>query len=152
LKKIFKTFAKNRINGFTIVEALLAVLFVFIFSIGIISMMVYTRRFTEIENERVAALTMASERMEQIKRDVFSSIVGSMEDVVIDDGNTPNDPGDDLHGTMQVIVKSKTGETLYGPPPDENRIYVEILVTWRPPGRISDAHVLEERLISELAP
>ncbi len=103
-----------------------------------------------MEKQRNNALTLASTEMELLKRTAFSSIVPHSEDVVIDDNGTAA-VNDDLHGTLQVIVKDKDGNVLTGPPATNNRLFVEIVMTWHPAGSPS-TKLLEERLISEMAP
>ena len=137
-------------RGFTLVEAVIAVFLFWIVGIAILTTVVYARHYTEMEKQRTNALTLASTEMELLKRTVLSAIVPHTEDVVIDNNGTAA-TNDDLHGTLQVIVKDKDGNVLTGPPPNNNRLFVEIVVTWHPAGNPS-RKILEERLISEMAP
>jgi len=140
----------RKIKGFTLIEAVMAGALFFIMGIAILTSVVYARHYTEIEKQRTNALTLASSEMERLKRTVFSAIVPSTKDVVIDD-NGSTAVNDDLHGTLEVIVKDKDGNVLTAPPQNNNRLFVEIVVTWHPAGNPSNK-LLEERLISEMAP
>ena len=137
-------------KGFTILEVLLAIMILTMMGIGIISTVIYAKYNVEIENERTKALILASTTMETIKRTMFSSIVGYTQNVILDDNGTA-ETTDDLPGTLQLVVRDINGNVLIGPPPDNNRISVEIIVSWHPPGNPS-RKTLEERLISEIAP
>jgi len=137
-------------KGFTLIESLVAIMLLTLIGIGIVSTIIYARHYTEMEKQRTNALTLASTVMERLKRTVFSAIVPYTQDVVIDD-NGSTAVNDDLHGTLEVIVKDKDGNTLPGPPQNNNRLFVEIVVTWHPAGNPS-RKILEERLISEMAP
>lgn len=150
MRKIMGKSRNRKIKGFTLVEALIAVALFWLMSIAILTTVVYARHYTEIEKQRTNALTLASTDMERLKRTIFSAIVPYTRNVVIDDNGTAS-TNDDLHGTLQVIVKDKDGNVLTGPPQNNNRLIVEIVMTWHPAGNPS-RKILEERLISEMAP
>jgi prepilin-type N-terminal cleavage/methylation domain-containing protein len=137
-------------RGFTLVETLIALAILTFMGIGIISMVIYARTYTEMEKQRTNALIVASTEMERLKRTLFSTITPKIQYVVIDDNGT-SDPIDDLQGTLEVIIKDKSGNILSSPPQTNNRIFVEIVVSWHPAGSPSNK-VLKERLISEIAP
>jgi type II secretory pathway pseudopilin PulG len=137
-------------KGFTILESLIALIILTFMGMSIISTIIYTQHYVEIENQRTKALMLASTVMEGLKRTMFSSIAGYTETVVIDNNGTVATT-DDLPGTLQVIVKDKNGNVLTGPPPTNDRLFVEIVVNWHPAGNPS-GKLLEERLISEIAP
>jgi type II secretory pathway pseudopilin PulG len=142
---------KNRFKmGFTILESLVALVILTLMGLSIISTLIYSQHYVEIENQRTKALMLASTVMERLKRTMFSSIVPYTENVIIDNNGTA-DTIDDLPGMLQVIVKDKNGTVLTSPPPTNNRIFVEIVVNWHPAGNPSNK-LLEERLISEIAP
>lgn len=140
----------TRRKGFTILESMIAIVILTFMGISIISTLIYSQHYVEIENQRTKSLMLASTVMERMKRTMFSSIVGYTETVVIDNNGTV-DTIDDLPGTLQVIVKDKNGNVLTGPPPTNDRLFVEIVVNWHPAGNPS-RKILEERLISEIAP
>ena len=137
-------------KGFTLIESLIAIVLLSFIGIGIVSTIIYARHYTEMEKQRTNALTQASTVMERLKRTIFSAIVPSTQNVVIDDNGTATTK-DDLRGILEVIVKDKDGNVLTGPPDNNNRLFVEIVVTWHPAGNPS-RKILEERLISEMAP
>ena len=143
-------FKITRKPGFTILESLVAIVILTFMGMSIISTLIYSQHYVEIENQRTKALMLASTVMESLKRTIFSSIVGYTETVVIDNNGTV-DTADDLSGTLQVIVKDKSGTVLIGPPPTNDRLFIEIVVNWHPAGNPS-RKLLEERLISEVAP
>jgi len=140
----------GKTRGFSLVESLIAIALLTFIGIGTICTVVYARNYTEMEKQRNNALVLASTVMERLKRDLFTTIAPSTQNVVIDDNGTI-DAKDDLHGTLAVIVKDKYGNTLSGPPQTNSRIFVEIVVRWHPAGSPS-RKILEERLISEIAP
>lgn len=137
-------------KGFTILESMVALVILTFMGMSIIATIIYTQHFVEIENQCTKALMLASTVMEGMKRTMFSSIAGYTETVVIDNNGTI-ETTDDLPGTLQVIVKDKNGNILTGPPPTNDRLFVEIVVNWHPAGNPS-AKLLEERLVSEIAP
>ncbi|MBN1902336.1 type II secretion system protein [Candidatus Sumerlaeota bacterium] len=137
-------------KGFTILESLVALVILTFMGISIILTMIYSQHYVEIENQRAKALMLASSEMERLKRTMFSSIVGYSQTVVIDNNGTAA-TNDDLSGALQVTVKDKNGTVLTGPPMTNDRVIVEIVVSWHPAGNPS-GKLLSERLISEIAP
>lgn len=140
----------KKTRGFTLIETLIALVILTFIGIGVICTVIYARTYTEMEKQRTNALILASTEMERLKRILFSAIAPHTQNVVIDDNGTA-DAKDDLHGTLEVILKDKSGNILTSPPQTNSRIFVEIAVTWHPAGSPSNK-VLEERLISEIAP
>jgi len=143
--------SRNRkIKGFTLIEALIAIVILTSIGIGIISTVIYAKYQVEIENQRTKALILASKTMEVLQRTYIPSIMGFTSNVIIDDNGTV-ETTDDLPGTLQVVVKDKNGNVLTSPPPGDNYIRVEVYVRWHPAGNPS-GKLLEESLISEIAP
>jgi prepilin-type N-terminal cleavage/methylation domain-containing protein len=140
----------KKTKGFTLIESVIAISIITFLGIGVVSTVVYARHSSEMEKQRNNALVLASTVMENLKQKLFSTIAPYTQNVVIDDNGTAA-TNDDLPGTLQVIVKDKYGNTLTGPPATNSRISVEIVVAWHPVGSPS-RKILEERLISEIAP
>lgn len=140
-----------RRKAFTIIEVSLAVVLVVVMSLGIISMLLYSRSYAKLERERTGAITVATKKMEQVKRQFYKDLSPSTESVLVDDNQTPANTNDDVRGTMTVTFKSKSGAVIPGAPPDNNVILVEIVVAWNPAGRLSNK-VLRERIYTYLTP
>ena len=142
---------RNKITAFSLLEVVLAITLVTLMSLGIISMLLYSQSYAKLERERSGAIAAATKKMEQIKRKFFKDLAPSTETVLVDDNQTPTRPADDVQGTMDVTFKAKDGTIINGPPPDNNIIQVQIVVSWHPAGRLSNK-LLKERVYTYLTP
>ena len=135
----------------TLMEIAVTIFLVTLIGCGIICSLMYCRRYSQMERERSGSMRAAARKMEELKRTLFAQLEPGTESVVIDDNRTPQDTSDDVHGTLTVTFKSKDGTVLNTWPPDDNRIRVEIDVTWHPAGSLS-RKTLRQRLYSYLTP
>lgn len=141
----------SRSGGFTLIETVITIVLVLLMGMGLISMLIYCRRYAILDSERNKALDAASRRMEQLKRKFIFELTPSVEEVVIDDNDTPFRDSDDVTGKLEVLLKDKNGRMISGPPDGDDHIQLEVMVSWRPQGRIS-GKVLNERLITYITP
>lgn len=146
---MMKVKAKRR--GFTLMETVVTILLVTLIGLGIVSMLIYSRRYANLDRERNKAIAVAGRRMEQLKRAFIFDLAPTVEDVLIDDNDTPNNDADDIRGKLEIMLKDKDGNAISGPPTGDERVQLEIVVTWHPESRIS-GKVLKERLITYVTP
>ncbi|NUP90036.1 MAG: prepilin-type N-terminal cleavage/methylation domain-containing protein [Candidatus Sumerlaeia bacterium] len=142
-------------RGFSLVEVLFATVIVAVGVIGTFSSLLFVRESLEIDKQRLIALNHARRQVELIRRNLFTSI--SDQSVVIDNFNTPDNPNDDLLGTMRTrIWEVESDGTLGGavttfPLEERQRVLVEVDVAWQRLGRMS-ARDARETLRTYVAP
>jgi type II secretory pathway pseudopilin PulG len=134
-------------RAFTLAEVLFAVAIVAFSVIGALGAILFIRESLEIDKQRVIALNHARRQVELIRRNLFTNI--SSQTVVIDNFNTPNDPTDDLTGTLttrawDVLPDGQVdAEVTTFPLEERKRVLVEVAVTWNRLGRQSDRTTTE---------
>ncbi|HPB30865.1 MAG TPA: hypothetical protein PLB62_05380 [Candidatus Sumerlaeota bacterium] len=141
----------RKAGAFTLVEAVIATLLVTTMTIGIVSMMTYSRSYARLDRERAAATAHAARKMENLKRQMFTKIAPSRETVVLDNNGTPGNPDDDLLGNLEVNLYSSNGQPIVAPPNEADLLKVEITVSWNPSGRLSQKR-MKETLCTYITP
>lgn len=136
--------------GFTLPEAVIGVAIATLGSISTISVLMFARLHNSEEQERARANQIVCERMERVHLELFSAITAG-EDVVVWNNGTPEDPSDDTHGTLSVIIRNGEGHLIAATPVPWERVQVEVTLAWRPRGR-RDSPLLRESLMTFLAP
>lgn len=142
--------ASSRASGFTLIEALIAIIIATLGAISTLSLLAFTRLHNEEEQERSRAHQMVSQKMEEIRYELYTAITPG-EDVVLWDNGTPADTTDDTPGVMTVTMWDADGNELTAAPTQAQRIQVEVTLTWNPRGRRAD-QTLRESVMTYIAP
>lgn len=137
-------------GGFSLIEALIAVIVVTMGSIATIQLLAATHVQSELDEERARAHQLISEELEQIRSELFARL-RPIEAVTMWDSGTPDILEDDTVGTMAVVMRDVNGNVLTGPPTTSERIEVEITLSWTPRGRLS-GKTLSETLMTYITP
>ena len=103
-----------------------------VLSLGVLA---FVRLQSNAEQERVRANLVVTQQMELIKALSFTELRPISKDVVVWDHGTPGDPADDLHGTLEVVLRDSRGVLIVGPPLAAGLVQVEVTVTWNSRGR-----------------
>jgi len=139
---------KKRKRGFTLVEVLVASVIVFIIGMGAISAIILARYFAEYDKQRIAAFSYARWFLEdQTRHKPFPSVT-TIDDVVLDNFNTPAETADDLMATVnlqifQVNPDGTRGAVINPSPTTPERVEVVVTVSWNRTGRLSSKRVSE---------
>lgn len=150
--------------GFSLLEVMIAVMVVAVAGIGLISSVLVTRHYAEYDKQRLSAIAVARHYLEQrARKDPFPAI-SPIAEQSIDNFNTPEEVGDDLmaeldlklyqvnsNGTRGDEITSATQEAYQTGPNREDRIEVEVTVSWDRTGHLS-GHRVSERLSTYSAP
>jgi len=148
-------FLKPKIKSFTIVEALIAMGLVVMVGLGLIVCVIMTRQMAEYDKQRISAVAAARRYIEErARRDLFPSIT-PIDDVTLDDFNTPN-VEDDLRATLTLKLYSVNqdgtrGTEITSAPTDGRVIEVEVTVSWNRTASMS-SHRVDEVLHTYMAP
>lgn len=140
---------KRRRAGFTLVEALIAIVIVTAGSISTLTLLMATRAHSAQEQERARAHQIATERMERVLHELFPTVV-SAEEITVWDNGTPT-PYDDTSGTISIALYDFNDNPINTTPTPWTRVKVEVCVTWSPRGREADTE-LREVLMAYMAP
>lgn len=140
----------GRRSGFTLVEALIAIVIVTTGSISTLSLLMTTRSHNAQEQERARAHEIATERMERVLHELFPTVVAA-EEITVWDNGTPDSSHDDTTGTISVQLYNYEGNSISQTPTPWTRVQVEITVTWTPRGR-GGHQQLREVLMAYMAP
>lgn len=138
-------------RAFTIVEALITVVIVFISFTSVLTLLMFDNICANYEQERARAYQIVSDQMEQIRMTLYTRITtGST--VTIWDNGTPSNTADDTNGTLAVTVRDpKTGQVLTAAPVPAVRVQVEVTLTWRARGGIQN-RMMSETMMTYIAP
>jgi Tfp pilus assembly protein PilE len=138
-------------TGFTLVEAMITTMIVFIGMLAIISLVQWCQISNGMEQERARAHQIVSQEMEQVRLQLYTRVTAGTTVTVWDNG-TPDDPDDDTIGELEVRMRDPdTGYWLSSPPSPAKRVEVEVALTWSPRGRIS-GKTLRESAMSYISP
>ncbi|GAB4316209.1 MAG: hypothetical protein Kow0059_08650 [Candidatus Sumerlaeia bacterium] len=116
-------------RAFTLIEAMVTVVLIVILGVTIITVLIQTFRTHQLERERVVALNAASRRMEELKRQLFSTLSPSTSQLTLDVHNTPTNAADDISATMRVVLRDRSGNTISAPV-SNNAVRLEVTVEW----------------------
>lgn len=121
-------------SGFSLVEAMIAMLIVSIGVLATLTMLTFSRKQNDFEQERARAHQIVSEELELAKFDLYPRLRTGSDTTVWDNG-TPADPNDDTLGRLDVIVRDpRTGVQLFAAPVPARLVEVEVTLRWRPRG------------------
>ena len=137
----------RKLRGFTLIEAMFSVVLVFTASIGTVSAITLARETAEYDKQRLSAISVARQYLETARHD-FQPEIQQLEDIIIDDFNTPEDESDDLLATLDLNLYEVNVDGTRGDPIDEDSdltgvIEVEAVVSWNRTGRRSSVRVSE---------
>jgi type II secretory pathway pseudopilin PulG len=144
-----------RRSGFTLVEALIAVVIAALSITSSVTAVLFLRDSLEVEKQRLIALNHARRQVELIRRNLFTSV--SQQSVVLDNFDTPENPEDDLTATVSTNVwnvnpDGSTGSSVTAFPLEQRRrVLVEVDVAWRRTGRL-DPITAHETIRTYVAP
>lgn len=93
----------NSQSGFTLVETMIALVFMMVVSVGILPLFVYAIRYNSTAAIRAGALAAAQVKLEQLRSTPFDSCESSTETLSVGDPNT----GRQTY-TVQLIVVNTT--------------------------------------------
>lgn len=139
---------RRRQAGFSIIEALIAVVLVSIVALGLVASVIISRQLAEYDKQRLAAISAARRELEiRSRRDLFPTL-NPIADVTLDNFNTP-DEADDLRASMTLEVYSvnadgSRGAQLTSSPTTDELLEVVVRVSWNRTGSRSSARVSEE--------
>ncbi|OPZ14265.1 MAG: hypothetical protein BWZ10_01947 [candidate division BRC1 bacterium ADurb.BinA364] len=134
--------------GFTLLETMIAVILVAITGLGLISAVVVSRELAELDKQRLAAISIARNVLEeQARRSPFPSLQ-PISDMTIDNFNTP-ETADDLNASLdlqlfEVEQDGSRGAELFAPPSSPQLIEVLVTIEWNRTGRRSSKRVQEQ--------
>ena len=142
-----RTTTQRKARGFTLIEAMFSVVIVFTCTLGTISAVTLARETAEYDKQRLSAISVARHYLELARHD-FHPERQAIENVIIDDFNTPDDHSDDLLATLDLIVYEINVDGTRGGERDEytdmkDALEVEITVSWNRTGRRSSKRVSE---------
>lgn len=137
-------------GGFTLVEALIAIVIVTLASISTLSLLMFARMHNAQEQERARAHQIATERMDRLLHELFPTVVAG-EDITVWDNGTPDDTSDDTQGVITVSLRDVDGNPINVTPTPWERVEIEVTVSWNPRGRRGDVEV-RESLKTYMAP
>lgn len=146
---------RSRRRAFTLIEVLFAISIVAMGILGAVGATLFVRESLEIDKQRLIALNHARRQVERIRRNLFTNV--SDQSVTIDNFNTPDNPDDDLVGTLHTHVWRVNADGSVGNPvttfplEERERVLVEIDVAWQRLGRMS-ANTARETLRTYVAP
>lgn len=140
----------RRRSGFSLVEALIAIVIVTAGSVSTLSLLMTTRSHNAHEQERARAHEIATERMERVLHELFPTVVAA-EEITVWDNGTPDTPHDDTTGTISVLLYDFDGNSISSTPTPWTRVQVEVVVTWTPRGR-GGQQEFREVLMAYMAP
>lgn len=143
-------FSSRRTSGFTLVEALIAIIIATLGAISTLTLLAFTRLHNEEEQERSRAHQMVSQKMEEIRYELYTAITPG-EDVVLWDNGTTDDTTDDTPGVLTVKMWDADGNELAAAPVEAQRIQVEVTLSWNPRGRRAE-QTLQESVMTYIAP
>lgn len=141
---------RRRRSGFTLVEALIAIVLVTTGAISTMTLLLATRSQNSQEQERARAHEIATERMERVLHELFPTVV-SAEEITVWDNGTPDTPHDDTTGNISVALYDFDGNSIDSTPTPWTRVAVEVTVTWTPRAK-DDQTELREVLMAYMAP
>lgn len=142
--------SNRRSRGFSLIEVMIAVLVVSIGFVATVQLITTMYVFNKLEEERAQAHQILAHELEKMRLDLISRIRPS-EVVTIWDGGTPDDPSDDLNGTLEITMRDASGTLITTPPTTGERVQIESMITWNPGGRLNN-RTLTESLITYMAP
>ena len=143
--------SRNRAQAFTLVECMVATAVCAIVFLGTLGLLGFARMSNELEQERARAHQIVCQEIE-VKRLALYSAMGDPEDnwrvsnsePIIWDNGTPDDPSDDIKGSLAVTIRNaETGQILESPPNPAILVSVEATVSWRSVGRFSNRTLRE---------
>lgn len=144
-----KGLRRRRIRaGFSLIETLIAVSIVAIVGMGLIAGIIYSREIAEYDKQRMAAIAAARRYMEEHARhDPFPEI-SALNDVTLDNFNTPEE-SDDMQATVSMEIYNvnndgSRGSEITSSPTADDRVEVVVIVEWNRAGRRSGKRVSEE--------
>ena len=132
-------------SGFTFVEIIISIALISVVSIGAISSILLAREIAEYDKQRIAAIAAARSFIEErARRDLFPTL-SPISDVTLDNFNTP-DGGDDLAASVSINLYNVNpdgtrGSELFAEPTTQDRIEVEVTISWNRTGRMSSRRV-----------
>lgn len=137
-------------SGFSLIEAVIAVIIVTTGSISTIQLIATTHLQSELDEERARAHQIVSQELELIRSELFARL-RPIEAVTMWDNGTPDDLEDDTVGTITVVMRDINGNELAGSPVTDERIEIEVTLEWSPRGRLSGM-TLSETLMTYVTP
>lgn len=138
-------------RGFTLIEAMLAILVVAVGSASILPLIYSMRTANTIEQERARAHQVVADQMERVRQQLYSLVTAGQQ-VQIWDNGTPDNTADDTQGTLVVrITDPESGALLASVPTPARRVQVEVTLSWHPRGRLSD-RTFRESVMGYIAP
>jgi Tfp pilus assembly protein PilV len=117
-------------SGYSFLEVLLTIALVGVGVVLSLSLLAYIRARNHYERIRSRAYEIVIEEMETQKSHIFSRLQPLTRDVVLWDGDSPDDPSDDLHGELEVFLKDYQGNELVQPPTTPGLVQIEVTLTW----------------------
>jgi type II secretory pathway pseudopilin PulG len=146
---------RRKTLGFTLVETMFSMILVFTATIGTISAITLARETAEYDKQRLSAISVARHYLELVRHD-FQPERQSVENIVIDDFNTPDDQSDDLLAVLDLNLYEVNADGTRGDEVDDDSdltsvIEVEAVITWNRTGRRSSKRV-SETLITYVSP
>ncbi len=144
---------KSKKLGFTLVEAMVAVMLVGIVGLGVFLCGLAARQQAEFDKQRIAALAAGRYFIERARHNLFPAIV-PVTNVLLDDFNTP--PGsDDLYATADLRLYELNGSCQrvrqIAAIDQEKFVEVEVTISWNRTGSLS-SHRVSETLRTFYAP
>lgn len=142
-------------KGFTLVEAVVTIVLVTVIGIGAISSVLVARELAEYDKQRIAAMSAARAFLEEKARHDLFPTLGPLGSTTLDNFNTPTST-DDLQATVEMKIyevnaDGSRGAELVSSPTTDDRVEVEITVSWDRTGRLS-THRVSETLSTYVSP
>jgi prepilin-type N-terminal cleavage/methylation domain-containing protein len=137
-------------RGFSLIEAMIAVIIAAIAVIGGFQLIIFTRVQNALEQERARAQQVVSEELERVRHTLYPRITGGKTLTVWDNGS-PGDTTDDTIGTLEVIVRDPDGNQLFAAPVPAVRVTVEVTLSWNSRARLK-THTFRETMMTYIAP
>lgn len=122
-------------KGMTLIEVIFAIGIAAILGTAVVSAMVFGIYAKQHRQEYNGAMRLAADQLENTKRVLFHRLESqTLEDVVIDDGGTPDVEDDDVTGTLKLQFFDKSGNevgTDENPLPlDKSKVLAKVTVEW----------------------
>ncbi|NQU41646.1 prepilin-type N-terminal cleavage/methylation domain-containing protein [bacterium] len=139
-------------RGFTLVECMFGIFIASVVFLSTILALGYARIQNEVEQERIRAHQIISQKLE-IERYQLFTWTASESTQTIWDNETPDDTSDDTAGTLEIIVRDPvTGAILTMAPDPARLIEIEATLSWSPRVARMQNRVLRETVITCKAP
>jgi len=134
---------------------MIAVALTAVIGVGILTAVAMARDLAEFDKQRIAAISAARRFLEERARHDLFPTLDPIEDVTLDNFNTP-DASDDLRASLdlklyEVNTDGTRGAELAAAPTNDDIVEVEVVVSWNRTGRLS-SHRVTESLRTYVAP